>query len=204
MRTIGLFGGSFNPVHNGHIAMAEKAMAAFSLDEMLLLPTGNPPHKRIELADKLDRLEMVKLALAGHERMRASDVEITREGVIYTVDTLKILHQQMPGSRFLYLIGADTLLDLHSWRNVDEVMHLCGFIVCGRPGYAKKVVEECKESMRTKGTVIYSLDMEEVDISATMIRKKVAQRESLRGLIPSAVEQYILKRNLYTTSEGLE
>ena len=201
MQTIGLFGGSFNPIHNGHVYMARRAVEAFGLDTMYLMPTGNPPHKRRGLADKFDRLRMVELALQGEAHLRPLDVEVRREGVIYTVDTLRILHNQMPDSRFLYLIGADTLLDLPHWRCIDEVITLCGFIVCARPGYEEKAVERCKETMRQKGADIQSLLMKEQNISATMVRQSLRERKSLERLVPPAVAAYILQKGLYQQEE---
>lgn len=197
MQTIGLFGGSFNPIHNGHIYMARHAVEALDLETLYLMPTGNPPHKRQGLADKFDRMRMVELALEGEAHLRPLDIEVRREGVIYTVDTLRILHEQMPGSRFLYLIGADTLLDLPNWRHIDEVITLCGFVVCARPGYEEKAVERCKETMRRKGADIQSLLMKEQDISATMVRQSLREKKNLAQLVPPAVASYIIQNGLY-------
>lgn len=197
MQTIGLFGGSFNPIHNGHVYMARRAVEALGLEIMYLMPTGNPPHKRSGLADKLDRMRMVELALEGEERLRPLDIEVRREGVIYTVDTLRLLHVRMPDCRFLYLIGADTLLDLPHWRCIDEVITLCDFAVCARPGYEEKAVERCKDIMRQKGANIQSLPINEQDISATMVRESLRGKKDLARLVPPAVASYILQNGLY-------
>lgn len=197
MQTVGLLGGSFNPIHNGHLYIARHAVQALSLQRMYLLPTGNPPHKHTELADKEDRLRMVQLAASGDERLGVLDIEVRREGVIYTVDTLLTLRERMPGARFLYVIGADTLLDLPNWRRIDQVITLCGFILCARPGYEEEAVDRCKENMRRKGADIYSLPMERQDISATIVRERIRQQRSLEGLVPPAVEAYIAQKRLY-------
>ena len=201
MQTIGLFGGSFNPIHNGHLYMARHAVEALGLETLYLMPTGNPPHKRIGLADKEDRLRMVELALEGEKRLLPLDIEVRRDGVIYTVDTLRLLHEQMPGCRFLYLIGADTLMDLPNWRRIDEVITLCGFVVCARPGYEEKAVERCKETMRQKGADIHSLLMNEQDISATMVRQAIWKKKNLEQLVPPPVAKYILQKGLYRQEE---
>ena len=201
MQTIGLFGGSFNPIHNGHLYMARHAVEALGLETLYLMPTGNPPHKRIGLADKEDRLHIVELALEGEKRLLPLDIEVRRDGVIYTVDTLRLLHEQMPGCRFLYLIGADTLMDLPNWRRIDEVITLCGFVVCARPGYEEKAVERCKETMRQKGADIHSLLMNEQDISATMVRQAIWEKKNLEQLVPPPVAKYILQKGLYRQEE---
>ena len=197
MREIGVFGGSFNPIHKGHLAMAKCALDAFALEKMLLLPTGNPPHKHEGLAGKLDRMEMVRLAAQEDPRLEACDLEVTREGVIYTVDTLHALKRELPGSRLYYLIGADTLLDLHTWRRVDEVLTLCSFIVCGRPGYRQKEVISCMANMRQSGADMCWLDMPPVDISATMVRALAAQKRPLEDAVTGPVAAYIRSRGLY-------
>lgn len=194
---IGVFGGSFNPIHRGHLAMATYAVCAFALERMLLLPTGNPPHKHEGLADKLDRMEMVRLAAREDPRFEACDLEITREGVIYTVDTLRALKRSLPEAELYYLIGADTLLDLHTWRRIEEVLSLCRFIVCGRPGYRQKEVISCMESMRQSGAGMYWLDMPAVDISATMVRAMAAEKRPLEGVVTAPVAAYIQSRGLY-------
>ena len=197
MQKIGVFGGSFNPIHRGHIAMALRALDAFSLQEMLLLPTGNPPHKREGLADKRDRLEMVRLAALEDARLKACDLEVTRDGVIYTVDTLHILRKRMPDASLYYLIGADTLLDLHTWRHVDEVLSLTRFIVCGRPGYGSKEVISCMDTMRQRGAAMFWLDMPALDISATMVRALAAQKGPLEKAVTARVAAYIRNHALY-------
>ena len=122
MQRIGLMGGSFNPVHLGHVNLARAALDAGSVDEVLFLPTGNPPHKRPEgLADKYDRLEMVRIAVEGEKGMGVCREEVDREGVIYTVDTLRILREKTPDCEFAYIIGADSLRQLHTWR-MPEVL----------------------------------------------------------------------------------
>ncbi len=197
---VGVLGGSFNPIHNAHLAIARAAMRAMDLREVLFLPTGNPPHKHSGLADKFDRLRMVELAVEGQTGFAACDMEVRREGVIYTVDTLHAMLAQRPGMEIWYIIGADTLLELHTWRNPDEVFTLCGFIVCARPGWNEEAVNQCAKELRARGANLRFVDAPEMDISATMIRAYARQGEIPEGLVPPTVACYIRQHRLYTDS----
>ena len=202
MDRIGVLGGSFNPIHRGHLAMAAFALDALSLDRMLLLPTGNPPHKHDGLADKWDRRAMVRLCERENPRFEACDLEVTRAGVIYTFDTLNLLRARLPGAAFCYLIGADTLLELHTWHRADEVLHLCSFAVFGRRGCAGKEVISCMEGMRRKGADMCWLDMPPMDISSTMVREMAARGKDLTDVVTEPVAAYIQSRGLYAPQKG--
>lgn len=128
---IGILGGTFDPIHEGHIHMALSAMQGAHLDRVLVLPTGNPPHK-IGITPAEDRWRMVCCACALHDGLTPCRAEIDREGVIYTVDTLSILLRIIQG-RCFYLIGTDTLMELHTWRNFEQVLSLCTFVICPQP-----------------------------------------------------------------------
>ena len=201
VRRIGLMGGSFNPIHCGHMNLARAALESGMVDEVLFLPTGNPPHKHEGLADKEDRFAMVELALAGEDGMRASREEVDREGVIYTVDTLARLRDAMPGSGLYYLIGADTLLQLHTWRRPEEVIRLCTFLLVMRPGESGQEVESRLAYWREKGARIVPLDAEQMDISSTDVRQRVRLGQPLEGLVPKGVEAYIRAHGLYGSGE---
>ena len=142
---IGILGGTFDPIHEGHIHMALSAMQGAHLDRVLVLPTGNPPHK-IGITPAEDRWRMVCCACALHDGLTPCRAEIDREGVIYTVDTLSILHQDYPKAELFYLIGTDTLMELHTWRNFEQVLSLCTFVICPRPTSVspKVLAEYCK------------------------------------------------------------
>ena len=129
---IGIMGGSFNPIHDRHIEIAACAKREQKLDRVIFLPAGNPPHKHDGLADAEYRYEMTRLAVSGIPGFTASRMEIDREGVTYTVDTLTRLQKQMPGAELYYLIGEDTLFDLRNWRRPEKVFTLCRFLVCSR------------------------------------------------------------------------
>lgn len=201
MQRIGLMGGSFNPIHCGHIHLARAALDSGLVDRVLFLPTGNPPHKHEELADKLCRLEMTQLAVAGEAGMEVCREEVDREGVIYTVDTLMRLREKMPDCRFFYLIGADTLRVLGTWRRVDEVIALCAFLVVMRPGEDKAQAQQQAAYWRERGAQISFLPADLMDISSTQIRERVAAGLPLEGLVPPAVERYIRTNGLYRAHE---
>ena len=197
MRRIGLMGGSFNPIHLAHVRLAREALAGGHADEIVFLPTGNPPHKREGLADKEDRYAMTCLAVAGEARMRVSRAEIDREGTIYTVDTLALLRGQMPECEFVYLIGADTLFQLKTWRRIEDVIALCAFLVCMRPGEDAKAAYAEAEAWRKRGAQIRFMDAPLMDTSSTAVRNRVAQGLPLGGMLPPAVEEYIRAHALY-------
>ena len=201
MQRIGVMGGSFNPIHCGHLNLARTALALSMVDRVLLLPSGNPPHKRAGLADKLDRLNMVSLAAMGEENMEVCREEVDREGVIYTVDTLRILGERMPGCRFYYLIGADTLRTLHTWRRPEEVIRLCTLLVAARPGEEAADLPRLMAHWRSLGADVQVLPCDLVDVSSTEIRERLAAGLPLAGLVPPAVEAYIRAHGLYQTSE---
>ena len=199
MRQIGLMGGSFNPIHCGHLNMGRAALESGVVERVLFLPSGNPPHKRAGLEDKLHRLAMARLAVMGEVDMDVCAEEIEREGVIYTVDTLTILREKMPDCRFHYLIGADTLRMLHTWRRPEDVIRLCAFLVVMRPGEDEARMHEIADIWRAKGADIAFLPCEMMDISSTQIRARLESGQPLGGLVPEQVEAYIRQNGLYGT-----
>ena len=201
MRRIGLMGGSFNPIHLAHVHLARQALAGGWADEVVFLPTGNPPHKRAGLADKEHRYAMTCLAIAGEENMRASRVEIDREGTIYTVDTLGILRAAQPDCEFVYLIGADTLFQLKTWRRIEEVITLCTFLVCMRPGEDEESTGREAQLWRERGARIELMNAEKMDISSTGVRERLASGLSTQGMLPPSVAQYIRDHALYSPDE---
>ena len=195
---LGVLGGSFNPIHNAHLAIAERAMEAFALEKVLFLPAGNPPHKPESLADKRSRLRMVELAVEGRPGFEVCDLEVAREGVTYTVDTLRELRALWPGARLWYIIGADTLLELHTWREPEAVFALCGFIVCARPGWTDGEAKECAKRLRAQGADIRFLHMPGMDISSTRVRESVGRGEAgAEALVSPAVWAYLRANPLY-------
>ena len=199
MRQIGLMGGSFNPIHLAHVHLAREALSGGYVDEVIFLPTGNPPHKGAELAGRQERYEMTCLAVAGEARMSVSREEIDREGVIYTVDTLRALHARMPDAQFVYLIGADTLLLLPTWRSIETVITLCGFLVCMRPGEDDAKAREAASLWRARGAQVAFMNAARMDISSTDIRRRLREGLPVKGMLDARVERYIRERGLYGT-----
>lgn len=185
-RTIGLLGGSFNPIHNGHLQMAAAAGSAVKLERVILLPDGDPPHKTRGLAPKRDRLRMTELAAAG--RFEVSSMEVDRAGKTYTVDTLEALTLLYPGVRLYLIIGADTLHQLLTWKNAPRVFALCTFLVFARDGLPL---------INVPGADVIRLDAAIDDISSTEIRARVHRGQSLEGYVPEAVSDYIGAHRLY-------
>ena len=194
---IGLMGGSFNPIHLTHVAVARMAMEEAALDKVLFLPTGNPPHKREGLAPADARLAMVRLALVTEAGFFPSDIEMYRSGTVYTVDTLLLLREQMPQAEFYYIIGEDTLYDLVNWREPERVFSMCHFLVCPRPdagGAASP--HDVKEELKRRGARFAFLGSAAGNASSTMLRSRLMVGEEPEGIHP-AVMEYIRAMGLY-------
>lgn len=204
MPEIGLMGGSFNPIHRGHVALARAALNSGKVERVFFLPTGNPPHKREGLADKFDRLRMVEMAVAHEAGMAVCREEIDRGGVIYTVDTLAALQSKMPDCSLTYLIGADTLRALGTWRRVETVIERCKFLVMMREGETREEVIRLAGLWASRGAQIDFLDARKMDISSTQIREYIRKNLPFERLVPEAVADYIRARGLYGAKSGME
>lgn len=204
MPEIGLMGGSFNPIHCGHVALARAALESGRVERVLFLPTGNPPHKKEGLADKFDRLRMVELAVEHEAGMAVCREEIDRGGVIYTVDTLAALKRKMPDCTLTYLIGADTLRALGTWRRVETVIERCKFLVMMREGETREEVIRLAGLWTQRGAQIDFLDARKMDISSTQIREQIQKGLPFERLVPQAVADYIHEHGLYGAKTGME
>lgn len=197
---IGLMGGTFDPIHYGHLVAAEEARINFNLSKVIFIPAGNPPHKKdYKVTDSEHRYIMTALAVNSNPYFEVSRVEVDREGYTYTVDTLKWFREKYDDSVELFFIsGADAILDILTWRKVDEVLKYCTFIAATRPGYTSEQLErKVKEVKNLYGKEIFILEVTGMAISSTDIRKKVKNGQSIKYLVPEAVEYYIIKNNLY-------
>jgi nicotinate-nucleotide adenylyltransferase len=198
---LGLFGGSFDPVHYGHLLLAECAREVLSLDEVWLLPAAVPPHKQArELAPAQARLEMLELALAGHEQLRASPMELERGGVSYTVQTLAAVHEQQPAAVLFLLMGADSLRDLPTWREPARICALATPAVVRRGGSPEpdfSVLAPFVSAQRQSEIRAAQVEMPLIELSSTDLRRRAAAGQSLRFRTPRAVEKYIETHALY-------
>jgi len=197
---IGICGGTFDPVHTGHLIVAEMVRSEFELDKVLFIPSGMPPHKNLKnVTAPIHRLNMVKFAVSSNKNFEAMSVEVDRPGYTYTVDTLKELHKIYPlGTEFYYIIGADVVMDLLTWRNWQEVITLTNFIAVMRPGFSdKEFCQRLSELKQNYGINIESIEIPLMEISSTNIRERVKAGKSVKYLVNEKVEDYIIQNKLY-------
>jgi nicotinate-nucleotide adenylyltransferase len=186
---IGILGGTFNPIHIGHLILAEEALSKLKLDKVVFVPTYIPPHKNIEGGVKpKDRLKMVELAIADNDSFEASTFELDSKKKSYSIDTLKSFRDNYgEGVQLFFITGSDLLKDLFSWKNVNEIFKMSKFIVANRPGYPVKDVPAEVE------TVVIT----PIEVSSEDIRKRLKEERSIRYLVPEKVRSYIIKHSLY-------
>lgn len=199
-RKIGIMGGTFDPIHYGHLMLAEQIRTSFHLDEVIFIPVGKAPHKTLSNAAQKDqRFEMVKLAVASNPYFSLSDIEIKQSGTTYTIDTITELQSQMSKEDELFFItGADAILLLESWKDYQSLVKKVKFIGATRPGYEKEVLEEKIRALHAKyGAQIELSVVPALAISSTDIRDRVYAEKSIKYLLPEVVENYIHENFLY-------
>lgn len=194
---LGLMGGSFDPIHLGHVALARAALEQAGLSSVLFLVSGNPPHKRALGAPAERRLELVRLALMDEPWAEASDIEL-RPGTVYTVDTLRLLRARLPDTPLCYIVGADTVLDMHSWRDFPAVASLCSFLAAMRGGVDEEAVQAEAERLRSLyGARVRFLRGLPPAVSSTLVRERLQAGLSTEGLLHPAVRACIDRYRLY-------
>jgi nicotinate-nucleotide adenylyltransferase len=192
MRRIGLFGGTFDPPHLGHLALAEHARDRLGLDEVRFIPAGQPPHKRGEgIAPAAARLAMTRLAVRGNPAFTVSTLEVRRGGPSFTVETLRTVAAATPAARLYLLMGADSLDDFATWHEPETILRLATLVVAGRPGAGTRRLEP-----RGRGRIV-RLDNAEIALSSSLVRNRVRAGRSVRYLVPDAVAAYIVRHRLY-------
>jgi len=220
---IGLLGGTFNPIHLGHLHIAEQTRTRLGFDQILFIPTGDPPHKSLKtLASTQHRLEMVKLATKDSPRFRVSEVEIFSTEICYTIDTLRKLKTQVQGELF-FLVGLDAFLDLPTWKAADELLTQANFVVVSRPKVQFSQIKRLPIRPPISENDLNSLDNKKQDhleiqtsprstltllalppcnISASTIRKNLKQGLSAADWLPPSIESYIIEKRLYGVRKG--
>lgn len=197
-----LFGGSFNPIHHGHLIVARAVAEELGIERVLLIPSAQPPHKQDqELAPAEDRRAMVERAVAGEPVFAVDDRELRRDGPSYTIDTIDAFRAELTeGTTVYWLIGGDTLPELHLWHRARELLDRCTVVTAVRPGYETPNLSVLEPTLRPDQIAqlrAHVLPTPRIDISATDIRARVRAGQSIRYLVPRAVAQYILERSLY-------
>ena len=190
---IGIFGGTFNPPHIGHLIVIESVREQLNFDRIVFVPSANPPNKRDTiLAPAGKRLEMTQLAVAGNKFFEVSDIEVRREGLSYTIDTVRALTALHPNDSLTLIIGSDNLLELQTWKSPDEILAMVDIAVMGRPGVA---LQGAKQEYARRATHV---NVPQVGISGTDIRRRLKLKRSIRYLVTPRVEEYIHYENLYS------
>ena len=199
-KKVGIMGGTFNPIHFGHLLLAETAYQQFDLDEVLIMPTKNTYYKKMNnLVQAEDRVNMVKLAIEDNPHFVLSREELNRDGTTYTVDTLTRLTAQEPGSRFYFIMGADSLYHLESWREPQKILSMAVILVAGREGSGIGAsLRSQKEYLENKFDAdIRMLQSPVMEISSNDLRRRVREGRSIRYLLPKPVAEYIYENKLY-------
>ncbi|HBG23016.1 MAG TPA: nicotinic acid mononucleotide adenylyltransferase [Peptococcaceae bacterium] len=193
---IGILGGTFDPIHNGHLMAAETARERFSLEKVYFMPTGIPSHKH-KITEYWHRHLMVVLAVMDNPYFSVSRLEYEREGVSYTVDTMRRLRQvySEQDTDIYFITGIDTIVEIFGWRESEELLSLCKFIAATRPGYDPHIVRDILGKYYPD--VIDFLEMPQMNISSSNIRRRVREGKSIKYLVPEVVEKYIRQQGLY-------
>jgi len=215
---LGIFGGTFNPIHYGHLRTAEEVLEALGLNTVLFIPSGRPPFDKPDLAEAVHRYNMVRMAIEGNPHFKISDVEIRRRGRSYTIDTIKRLRRDFKGAEFYLILGIDAFLDMPKWKGPEEIMSLTNIVIISRPGFRfidlasspylegiqKKALRELDNAKRAMLSYPLSMDKEAIlcivtglGISASHIRALIRGGSSIRYLLPESVKSYIISNNLY-------
>jgi nicotinate-nucleotide adenylyltransferase len=191
-----VLGGTFDPIHNGHVAAAEAAVDCVNLDEVVFVPTGNPPHRPPAEASPAQRLEMCRLATRDDPRFTVSDIEVSREGPSYTLDTLWALRGANPHAELFLVLGWDAASQLRSWHRPDEVLAIAPIVVVSRPGRNAPVEADIQSAGLDPARIVLC-PRPTPSVSGSEIRRAIAAGKTVAGMVPPAVERYIAAHHLY-------
>ncbi|AJA48402.1 putative nicotinate-nucleotide adenylyltransferase [Clostridium pasteurianum DSM 525 = ATCC 6013] len=195
----GILGGTFDPLHNGHLNIAYEAAERLNLDKIVFIPTGNPPHKKDKLVtDASIRYKMVENAIKDEAIFEIDDYEINKKDLSFTYITLEYLSKKEPNTEWYFISGADCLVEMESWKNIKRILELCHFVVFSRAGYKKVELEYQKEKIQKKYNAdIILLNLPLMDISASYIREKIRCSNNISYLVPNSVLKDINRLKLY-------
>lgn len=194
MRKVGIFGGTFDPIHIGHLLLAEHVYESVQLDEIWFMPTQDPPHKdHMPLANGEQRLEMIRLAIQGQAHFRAIDIELKRGGISYTVDTMEELQKLHPDCAFSFLMGADMVNYLPRWHRIYDLARMVRFVGVGRPG-TQVDISHLPQAIAAQ---VHMVEIPLIELSSTEIRERVGQMLPIRYMVPDQVHQFIERNDLY-------
>jgi nicotinate-nucleotide adenylyltransferase len=203
---LGILGGTFDPVHFGHLDAADAARRALNLDQVWLIPSCDPPHRPIDpLASGYHRFALVALAVQADETLRASDIELTRTGPSYTADTLRAVSRQgWHASQIFFILGSDAFAEIATWREFPAVLDAANFVVIARPGTTLDAAAARTPSLRGRlGTSIFLVEARTRDVSSSTIRARLAARQPIDDLVPAAVARHIVAHHLYHAVDNL-
>ncbi|SHF47350.1 nicotinate-nucleotide adenylyltransferase [Desulforamulus putei DSM 12395] len=207
MKQICLMGGTFDPIHYGHLVVAEEVRQKFGLQKVLFIPAARPPHKMgKKISEAYHRVNMTRLATASNKYFEVSTLEIERQGISYTIDTVREIKRIYGIETVYFITGADAVLEIINWKEAEKLLFMCTFIAATRPGYNLNNIKETLKSL--PGDIlkrILPLEVPALSISSSDIRQRVMEGRSIKYLLPESVEEYILKNGLYrkNTAEKL-
>lgn len=199
IKKVAIMGGSFNPLHLGHLIVASHVADSGLFDEVVFMPSGQPPHKaHDEVTATKTRVLMLKKALASDTRFSVSELEVSREGFTYTFDTISELKKTDPSTKYYLIIGSDSLLDLYKWYRSEELLDMCHFVLVNRSGFNNILIQQTLTAIQEKHpTEFIQISIPNIEISSTDIRQRIKDNRSIRYLVPEIIENYILENDLY-------
>ncbi len=197
MAKIGLFGGTFNPIHKAHINIGKEVLNKMNLDAIVYIPSGNPPHKEAGQTSGKQRYDMVRLAIDGIEGLYVSDFEIKKEKPCYSVETISHFLREYPNDEFVFIIGEDSLDYIEKWYRADELLKLCAFVALGRGGYESDIEKKIKYLKDEFFAEVSFLKTEEMDVSSSEIRSLIRDKKDVSRFLTKEVLDYILENKLY-------
>ncbi len=198
MKKIAILGGTFDPIHNGHLIAGQVVYETGMFDEICIMPTGNPPHKEADLSINDHRFEMCSLVVNTAEGFTCSDFELKRTGKIYTVDTFKLLNEMYPEDEHWMIIGTDSLMNLEQWFDKDYLLVNVPFVVVNRGGYDRSICDDHMTDLSNRyGTVFQYVEMPMIDLSSTDLRDRISSGKSIRWRVPEVISDYIEQHGLY-------